>query len=148
MSKAVQHFLSGVGSTLNLVSYAKDLKLSCGSLKQDKERIKQAAQKVKSGFASVVKRKETVLSHNNNTATTAEYTSGKEDFADAVLPDPEYLAELERISPGFMAWFMAETSKEAEARRELDKHRLNIIKKGQKFGLAVGVLTILTTCLL
>ena len=147
MSKAVQHFLSGVGSTLNLVSYAKDLKLSSGSLKQDKERIKQAAQKVKSGFASVVKRKETVLTLNNNTAT-AEYTTGNEDFSDAVLPDPKYLAELERISPGFMAWFMAETSKEAEARRELDKHRLNIVKKGQKFGLAVGVLTILTTCLL
>lgn len=62
-----------------------------------------------------------------------------------ILPDANYLASVENIKPGFVDWLMQETSKEAQARRDLDSKKISVIRNGQIFGFIFGLASLFTT---
>lgn len=65
-----------------------------------------------------------------------------------ILPPIEYLKEAEQLSPGITKWYMDETSKEAESRRNLDTTKLSILNTGQWFGLIFALTALGTTAFL
>lgn len=66
-----------------------------------------------------------------------------------ILPSAEYLTQLEQQNPGIIKWFMEETSREAEARRELDNLKVNSFNsaqaRGQHYGLFFGILSLVAS---
>ncbi|MDQ5921731.1 MAG: hypothetical protein QG673_1790 [Pseudomonadota bacterium] len=59
---------------------------------------------------------------NNRTRLNAKSNNGQEldvqhqSTDTPILPSAEYLAQMEKVSPGIIKWFMDETSREAAAR--------------------------------
>lgn len=95
---------------------------------------------------------------NNRTRLNAKSNNGQEldvqhqSIDTPILPSAEYLAQMEKVSPGIIKWFMDETSREAAARRTLDEQKVNIFeaaqKRGQHYGLAFGLISLAAACLL
>lgn len=93
---------------------------------------------------------------NGKTRVTAKNNNGNSEVDlhhqttdSPILPPAEYLAQLEQMEPGIIKWFMSETSKEAESRRNLDDKKVEAFKtaqaRGQHYGLIFSILSLITT---
>lgn len=65
-----------------------------------------------------------------------------------ILPPTDYLRELNELDKNALAWLMAETSKEAQARRDLDNKKVTAIIIGQCFGLIFGLFALIISAIL